>query len=289
MSDPLRIAAPAKLNLFLQVTGRRPDNYHLLESLVAFTDFGDTLEIRPADDISLTVEGPFSAPLQDSGQNLVMQAAELLRAEAGVKDGAQIVLSKHIPIAAGLGGGSADAAAALRGLRALWNIAIDNEDLHRLALTLGSDVPACLLSQPLWLQGTGDEVTPVPMHAEAWAVLVNPGLPLATADVFGRFSGVFAAASDAPEAIDSLDDLAMLIQLRQNALTPAAAALMPAINDVLAAIRNSSGCLLARMSGSGATCFGLYASEASARMAAETIHGKHPGWWCVSTGFHEAQ
>lgn len=278
----IRLTAAAKLNLFLHVTGKRTDGYHLLESLVAFTEFGDELTIEPAETLILDITGPFAGTLENGGENLVMKAARLLQSHTGCAQGAHISLQKNIPVGAGLGGGSSDAAAALLGLKKLWGSAISDAGLQILALKLGSDVPVCLLRQPAWMQGMGEILAPVDFHNALWVVLVNPRISLPTAEVFRRFSGSFASACPAPENFYSRNDLFTYIAPKHNMLEAAATALVPAIGDVLAAI-GATECKLARMSGSGATCFGIYDNEISARQAAREIQRKHPNWWAVAT------
>ena len=284
----LRIFAPAKLNLFLHITGRRADGYHLLESLVAFTAFGDTVELEPADSLSLDITGPFAGAWVNDENNLVIRAAKLLQAHAKTAQGAHIALQKNIPVGAGLGGGSADAAAALRGLKQMWRVEIDDASLRKLALQLGSDVPVCLAPQASWVAGIGEKIMSINLHAKLWAVLANPGVPLATADVYRNFSGTFSASCDKPQNINSTAALVDFLQSKRNDLEHPAKALLPVIGEVLAALRTTTGCLLARMSGSGATCFGLYNEEKEAKKAAEILRGDHPGWWCVAAQLQNA-
>jgi len=280
MSSPY-ILAHAKINLFLHVTGKRDDGYHLLESLVTFAEFGDRLELKPAETLSLEITGPFAASL--SQDNIVMKAAQLLKNHTGYKAGAQMTLEKHIPVGAGLGGGSSDAAAALLGLAKLWGVAIDDADMQKMALQLGADVPVCLARRMAWMQGVGERVTPIKRKCDVWAVLVNPGAPLLTKDVFRRFSGAFTPPADMPKEIDSFDALMRCIQPKHNMLETPAMALAPVIRDVLVAIGATPGCYLSRMSGSGATCFGLYDNEATAKAAAADIQRRFPQWWSRAT------
>jgi 4-diphosphocytidyl-2-C-methyl-D-erythritol kinase len=280
--------APAKLNLTLQVLGRRADGYHLLDSLVAFTDYGDTVAVTPAEELTLTLDGPFGGVLAgDHTENLVLRAARLLAERAGVAARAAITLTKRLPVASGIGGGSSDAAATLRALMRLWRVEIPAADLEALALRLGADVPVCLTRRSARLEGIGERVTPAPNLPAAPLVLVNPGIGLATPKVFaarrGDFSsgpgpaGVFAVPpTDVPALAEGLRPYA-------NDLTAAAAGLLPEIDACLTMLDRQDGCLLARMSGSGATCFGLFASDAEAAAAAETIAAARPGWWAVAT------
>lgn len=278
-----RIPAPAKLNLFLHVTGRRADGYHLLESLTCLTGYADRLDIAPADTLELRITGPYAQALPVAQDNLVLRAARLLQAQAhGAPRGASILLHKHIPVGAGLGGGSADAAAALDALARFWDMRLSPEARHAMALSLGSDVPACALGAPGWVTGTGDTVAPVAVPG-GWAVLVNPGLPLLTADVFRAFRAPFAASVAPPPPLPDIAALAAWAARQRNVLEDAALSLCPAIGDVLSALAATENCLLPRMSGSGATCFGLYAGAAQARAAAARIRAAHPGWWVQAT------
>lgn len=266
----VRIAVPAKLNLCLHVTGKRADGFHLLQSLAVFASLGDVLDIETADTLSLTLAGPFAQALSEGG-NLVLKAAQALQAGKG----ARMVLHKNIPVGAGLGGGSSDAAAALLGLAGLWQLS--GKNLQQLAQSLGSDVPVCLRApHPAWMEGVGERVTPVSLPS-LHMVLVNPGRPLLTADVFRRFSGSFSAPVALPD-IASLPALKTFLFSTRNDLEAPAIALQPEIDDVLAALRGT-GCWLARMSGSGATCFGLYDAKEEARNAEQRLKTGHPSWW----------
>lgn len=276
-------AAPAKINLFLHVTGKRADGYHLLESLVAFADFGDTLEIYPSDALALDIVGPFKDTLRHAPENnIVIKAATALRVHSGCMRGARMILQKNIPVGAGLGGGSADAAAALRGLQALWNISASPDLLRVLALSLGSDVPVCLESATAIMRGVGEKLSPVAWNVPAALLLINPRLPLATPDVFRRFDASFSAAMDLPSHIDSFADLMEILSRTHNALEAPAISLRPVIAEMLAALRSAPDCALARMSGSGATCFGLFESLPAAQAAAHQLQRHHPSWWVTA-------
>lgn len=274
--------ARAKLNLYLHVTGRRDDGYHLLDSLVVFAEAGDVLAAAPADALTLAVDGPFAAALQDEKDNLVLRAARALGAATGTTHGAAIALTKNLPVASGIGGGSADAAAALRALCTLWTVRPTPATLDAIALALGADVPVCLDGRPAFIGGIGEQRAPAPVLPRAGLVLVNPGIPLATPAVFGKRTGALSqpARFDAPPRDAAA--LAALLRDRRNDLTEAATALVPAIRTVLAAIAASPGCLLARMSGSGATCFGLYADPGAAAAAAAVL-GRERAWWVRPT------
>ncbi len=286
--------APAKVNLWLEVVGKRADGYHLLDSLVVFAGVGDCLWAEPAEALSLAVEGPFGAAVPTDGANLVVRAAHLLAEALGVPARARLTLDKRLPVAAGIGGGSADAAAALRALHALWRDeagtrgdapARDDESLlMNLGAALGADVPVCLYARPALVGGIGEALQPAPPLPEAWLVLVNPGVALSTAAVFQARGAQDAAAEPAPgPAFASpprdAEALAELLAARRNDLEPPARRLCAEVDEVLGALAATRGCLLGRMSGSGATCFGLYAEAAQARAAAAAIAGAHPGWW----------
>jgi 4-diphosphocytidyl-2-C-methyl-D-erythritol kinase len=282
-----RLAAPAKLNLYLHVVGRRPDGYHLLDSLVAFATVGDELTFSLASGLSLAVEGPFGQGLGAGDDNLVLKAARALAAQAGRTVGAAIRLTKRLPVASGIGGGSADAAATLHGLNRLWNLGLPESALARIGLGLGADVPVCLAGAPSFFGGIGDEIAAVGPLPRAHVVLVNPGAPLATAAVFQARARAAGAHYSQParwtDAVPDAITLAGLLAKRSNDLTAAAVGLLPPISDVLAALEQQAPCLLARLSGSGATCFGLFAGRGEAREAAAAIAAAHPDWWVVAT------
>lgn len=272
--------APAKVNLYLHVTGRRADGYHLLDSLVAFADIGDRLTARPAATLSLEIDGPEALGLAgENDTNLVLRAARLLAAHAGVPAGAALVLEKNLPVAAGLGGGSSDAAAALRALTRLWSVAIGEAGLHDLGALLGADVPACLHGGAAWVGGIGERIAPAAALPTAGILLVNPRIALPTAAVFAARRGPFgAAARFAPMPPDAAG-LARLLAGRRNELTDTAIGLVPEIAAVLAALERLPGALIARMSGSGATSFALFADRAAADRAGEALAAARPLWW----------
>jgi 4-diphosphocytidyl-2-C-methyl-D-erythritol kinase len=275
-----RAAAPAKINLYLHVVGRRADGYHLLDSLVAFADVHDTVIAVEDDRLSLSVSGPFGAALAGEADNLVLRAARALAALGGVEPRARLRLIKRLPVASGIGGGSSDAAGALRALSALWDLRPAAGDLHRLALGLGADVPVCLGGRAVHMGGIGEVLKPAPRLPAAGIVLVNPGTPLATPPVFKARQGPFSAADPLPRApIADARDLARLLAARRNDLTDPARALLPAVGVVLDALAAAPGALVARMSGSGATCFALFADVGAAARAAAALAAAHPGWW----------
>ncbi len=271
----------AKINLTLQITGRRPDGYHELNSLVVFAEAGDLLHLAPAEELSLTVEGPFAAALQDAGDNLVLRAARALASAGGVGPGVAMTLTKNLPVASGIGGGSADAAAALRGLARLWDLSLPAEKMEALALSLGADVPVCLRGIPVVMSGIGERLDPVPALPPLWLVLVNPGVGVSTAAVFAGREGGFSEVAEPKLPPLGLPALVDWLAARPNDLEAPARRLAPAVEGVLAALAGTTDCLLARMSGSGATCFGLFEDQAAARHAAEALALQHPSWWVV--------
>jgi len=282
----LRLAAPAKLNLYLHVVGRRPDGYHLLDSLVAFAGVADELTFAPAAELSLVIDGPFGPALEANDDNLVLKAAHALAAHAGRAPGAAIRLTKRLPVASGIGGGSADGAAALHGLSRLWNLGLSDTTLAKIGLALGADVPVCLAGVPSFFGGIGDEIQSAGLLPRAHVVLANPGAPLATAAVFRARAAAGATYSQPARWMEAAPDtvtLAGLLAKRSNDLTAAAVSLLPVIAEVLAALAQQRPCLLARLSGSGATCFGLFAERGEAREAAAAIAAAHPDWWVVPT------
>lgn len=277
---PIVEAAPAKINLYLHVLGRRPDGYHEIDSLVAFAEFGDRVTAMPGIDATLTIEGPFARDCPGASANLVMRAAIMLAAATARPLMASLTLDKQLPVAAGIGGGSADAAAALRALQTLWRTTLDDALLAGMGLSLGADVPVCLEGRPARVRGIGERVETLPALPGAGLVLVNPGVPLATAEVFAARAGVFGAPPPAlPARFGDAHDLARWLGPCRNDLTDAAVACCPVIRSVLTALEAAPGSLLARMSGSGATCFGLFADRATAESAARSIAGERPNWW----------
>jgi 4-diphosphocytidyl-2-C-methyl-D-erythritol kinase len=278
--------APAKVNLYLHVTGRRADGYHLLDSLVAFVDIGDRLRAEPAKSLSLAVDGPESADLAAIGDdNLVLRAARLLADRAGITAGAAMHLDKHLPVAAGIGGGSSDAAAALLALKRLWRISLEDEPLRALGARLGADVPACLYGRAVWVGGIGERLEPAGPLPEAGILLVNPRTALPTAAVFDARRGPFGHVVRFAPMPSEASALAHALMPCRNDLTEAAIGLVPEIAAVLARLGSLSGSLLARMSGAGATCFALFADRAAAEEAREIVAAAEPRWWCAAAGF----
>lgn len=284
MSESLAIAAPAKVNLCLRVVGRRADGYHLLQSLVVFVDLCDRIDVVAAPVWRLTVRGPFAAAVP-ADDNLVVRAGRLL-AGLAAEDvascaalAASIALEKNIPVAAGLGGGSADAAAVLHALNRLWRLDLSLEALQAAAGRLGADLPACLAGHPAWVAGIGETVEAAPPLPDMALLLVNPGIPLATADVFRRLTPPYSLPATLPDSGGDLEALSAALEEIGNDLLGPARALCPTIGTVLADLRDLEHCLLAQMSGSGATCFGIFAGIEHASAAAAQMRARRPGWF----------
>jgi 4-diphosphocytidyl-2-C-methyl-D-erythritol kinase len=282
----IRELASAKINLTLRVFGRRADGFHALESLVACAETHDVVELDPGDGLSLHIEGAFVGGL--GPDNLVLLAAEAAEAAKPDLRLGQFRLTKHLPVAAGLGGGSADAAAALRLIARANPDALADEALAAIAARLGSDVAVCLGSRPALIVGRGEIVRPVRGFPACGVVLANPGVPLATASVYAEL-GAAALATEATPAADPPDfhgDFAALVTYvlpRGNDLEATAARLAPAIGDVLAALSGLPGVRVARLSGSGPTCFALFTTEEQARQAAAVLTERQPDWWIVAS------
>ena len=282
MTAPVVIGAPAKVNLTLHVLGRRADGYHDLESLVAFATIHDVITVAPAEDWSLTVEGPFKDALRaeiGDNQNLVLRAGRILAEHLGRRDGAAIGLHKTIPIAAGLGGGSADAAATLLALCRLWHAELPLPVLAELGLRLGADLPVCLSSRAAYMAGIGERIQVAPEVPPLGIVLVNPGVALPTAMVFRGWQGKTATATRASYRPGDVPSLIAALHNGRNDLMASAIALAPVIGEVMTQIESAPGLLLARLSGSGPTCFGLFADSLAAEKAAASIATARPDWW----------
>jgi 4-diphosphocytidyl-2-C-methyl-D-erythritol kinase len=282
----IREIAPAKVNLYLHVGGLRRDRLHDLKSLFFFLDAGDLIEAAPAERLSLEIAGPFAAPLRREPveRNLVFRAARLLQQRAGVAAGARLTLVKHLPIASGVGGGSADAAATLRALVRLWDLSIAASDLRALAFRLGADVPACLEKAPVLVEGAGETIKPAPRLPPLWCCLANPLVPMPTGPIFRAFD----AANPAPDAprhptlrpLASVADLTRILASSRNDLEPFAIARQSVVQAELTRLAAQPGALAARMSGSGATVFALFASAIAATRAATAMRGL--GNWSLS-------
>ncbi|WP_102224240.1 4-(cytidine 5'-diphospho)-2-C-methyl-D-erythritol kinase [Acidimangrovimonas sediminis] len=274
---PAEAFAPAKVNLTLHVTGRRADGYHLLDSLVVFADVGDRVSAAPGAGLTLRVTGPRAEGVPVGGDNLVLRAAQLLGA-----DGVALTLDKHLPAAAGIGGGSSDAAAGLRALSALTGREMPGAEA---LMRLGADVPVCVAAEASRMQGLGERLSPVAGVPPVWMVLANPGVAVSTPAVFRALAS--PDNPPMPETLPAWPDAAALagwLSMQRNDLEAPAMALCPEVEQVLRALSALPGCLLARMSGSGATCFGLFASAGGAAQGAAALSMYQPGWWIADAG-----
>jgi 4-diphosphocytidyl-2-C-methyl-D-erythritol kinase len=270
--------APAKINLTLRVLGRRADGYHELESLVAFADVADTLTLEPDTKDTLEITGPFAADSGAIPDNLVLKALAAARICIGAVKAGRFSLEKNIPVAAGLGGGSADAAATLRLIAGANEIALDDARIMSAAQAVGADVPVCVASRPRIMRGVG-ELLSDPLNLPPLAgVLVNPRVPLSTRDVFGKFAGA-QGGNDLGDLTRGLGSLIDFLKLHDNDLTPAARACSPVVGEVLQALETLPGVRLVRMSGSGPTCFALFSTPSEAATAARKLARERKDWW----------
>ena len=278
--------APAKLNLFLHVIGRRADGYHLLDSLFVFTRRGDVLGYDPGGELTLSVSGPFARQLRTAAppqDNLVMKAARMLAEAARRRPEGRLHLEKNLPVASGIGGGSADAAAALRLLNRVWEVALPHHELLELAAKLGADIPACVQGVPARVGGIGERIAPLPGFPGVPVLLVNPLRAVSTHAVFKARSGAFGAPAPRDFGHLATQDVRALTgglaRHTRNDLTAAAQGGVPVIRDILAQLTAQPGCALARMSGSGATCFGLFETACALERAADQMARVFPGFW----------
>ncbi len=283
--------APAKVNLTLAVGRARADGYHPLDSLVVFADWGDRIEVRDGAGLTLSLEGESAGPLRGEPQNLVLKAAYALRAAAERPDlSAALTLKKTLPVASGLGGGSSDAAAALRALNRFWDLDFTTKQLAEIGGVIGADVPACVHARPLQMTGVGEQVTPLIAWPELHAVIAHPGAALATASVFRAFDGEDPPAlgsARAPAAGD-FDSAIAVLEAGGNDLEPAARALEPLIGEVLDALAALDGAALTRMSGSGAACVSIFKTEDAAARAARELQSARPDWTVQPVRFGSA-
>lgn len=275
LPGPFQELAPAKVNLALHVTGRRPDGYHLLDSLVVFARVGDMLEAEPAEGLSLTLAGKFAGSLGVDAGNSVLRAAEQLRPPGR---GAALRLTKMLPVAAGLGGGSADAAAALRLLARVWGLPLPPPEE---TLGLGADVPVCLAGRPARMRGIGEVLDPVVLPP-FWLTLANPGVPVSTPAVFAALAARENPGLPPIPALGDAAELCAWLGETRNDLETPARALAPEVAATLEALASQPGCGLARMSGSGATCFGIFAEEGAALDAMAALRAAQPRWWAMA-------
>lgn len=283
----IREAAPAKINLWLHVGPVRADRLHAIESLFVFADDGDMVSAAPARDLTLTVVGPFAAALSGFPieSNLVLKAAHALRKEADIGQGAALMLDKRLPVAAGVGGGSADAAAALRALVRLWRLDISETRLARLAFSLGADVPACLARAPVYVGGAGEEIAPGPVLPPLFVCLVNPRVETPTGPIFRAFDRENPAPSAPlrlrPSRLSTLAEVRAALAAARNDLEPHAVRRQGVIGIAQEFLAESPGAIFSRMSGSGATVFALYGDRQSAARAARRAAAR--GWWALAT------
>ena len=283
-SSAITVDAPAKINLALHVCGRWPDGFHLLDSLVVFTDAGDRITASQSDKLQLNITGPFGRVLSNESNNLVLRAARFLQEATKSRAGANITLEKNLPIASGIGGGSSDAAATLRACAALWSIDLAQISNVELSNVLGADIPVCVFRKPAFMAGIGEAISRAPQLPESWLVLVNPGQSLETKRVFSalkEFSQPLDRAAFAGLARTS--ELSAALKQHANDLMDPAVKLVPAISSAITALEREPGCLLARLSGSGPTCFGVFDTETAARDAAARIGALEPNWWVKPT------
>lgn len=292
----LSVLAPAKINLFLHVIGRRADGLHLLDSLVGFTDIGDELKIEPADHFEFVVKGPFSgsfehserAPSADS-QNSVVRAAHALAHMTGHSLDIKITLQKNLPLASGIGGGSSDAAACVWGLMKLWSVPPQPPFLDDLLLALGADVPVCFHCKTTQMRGIGEKLAQLSSFPECPIVLVNPGVSCSTAEIFKSYDLLEHPYTAMPTEFDTVYELCEFLKRVDNHLYKPALQKLPILSSVLETLSETDNVLLARMSGSGATCFALYETEEAAERAAEEIAIQHPAWWVKSGWLNRPQ
>lgn len=284
------IFSPAKINLYLHVTGRRDDGYHTLDSLVVFADIGDDITIEPAQGFSFHINGPyadsFDAKAKDASpnsSNLIVRAVWELSRRLKKNTNFKVTLTKNLPIASGIGGGSSNAAAMLWGLLDYWNITNHPEGFEELMINLGADVPACFHCAPCQMSGIGEILEPAPSMDEIPVLLINPNEPCPTDKIFKRFakfhSDDFKAKMEIPGTLETYNDLILFLQNKSNALQQSATEYCPTIIDVLETLDAQDGCGFSRLSGSGATCFGLFENFEDTKKAARNIVDTHPDWW----------
>lgn len=280
---PIVEEARAKVNLALHVTGRRPDGYHDLDMLVAFADVGDRITLAASETDGFVIDGPMAAGLSADADNLVLRALRGVRELTGRREPLSIRLTKRLPVASGIGGGSADAAATLRGLCRLYDLSTDDPALAELALSLGADVPMCVAGRPARVAGIGERISPTTGRLSFGLLLVNPGVGVSTPAVFRALARRDNPPLPALPIFDDLDRLvAFLAEATRNDLEAPARDIAPIIGDVLEALATKTGVRLARMSGSGATCFGLFDTKAAAAAAGERLATDHPDWWIAA-------
>ena len=283
--QPLSLFSPAKINLFLHITGRLNNGYHTLDSLVAFADIGDHITLHAADTFSLNIQGPYANDLSpnDTADNLITKATYALAKHLGKRPNIKITLTKNLPIAAGIGGGSSNAAATIRGLIQWWDASCKDDDLQDICTKLGADMPVCYHNKPAYMQGTGEIITPLKAPLpELGIILINPNKPCPTQPVFAQIKPPYSSALTLPEDFQSQTNLITFLKEQRNDLTNAACSAIPDIQMILDTLNNEPECQIARLSGSGATCFGLFTNKNAANKAAQTLKKNHPDCWIES-------
>ncbi len=277
--NSFQLRAPAKINLFLHITGKREDGYHLIQSLMVFVDVGDVLDFAKHDGLFIDVDGDFAGDMPMANDNLIYKAATLLAADYKIQPKGAVKLTKNLPVASGIAGGSSDSAAALRGFARLWGLPDEYERMQRLAQKLGADVPACYIGKPVWAEGIGEKMTRLPEMPAMHFVLVNPLVQTPTPEVFARYNSKFSAAIQFSGRRKTMHEWIADLKLYRNDLTDAALQVTPEIKDVLQALVETPNCHFARLSGSGATCFGVYDNQDAAIAAVNKLKQRYPRWW----------
>ncbi len=283
--DNIWLPAHAKLNLFLHVQERRENGFHNLESLVAFAELHDVISIEEAEHLELVRTGPFASEVDvEPEQDLIIRAALALGKFAGIEPKVKISLTKNIPVSAGLGGGSSDAATTIKLLSRYWGISSDQNDIMNLALSLGADVPACIHGKEALIRGVGDIIIPASLPKKQFPiVLVKPEANLSTNSIFELFTGPFTKEFSRRLKFTNIRSLAAYLSGRKNSLTSPAEAMCSDIKTALACLKESQGCYISRLSGSGPTCFGLFMNHKMAHTSAIQIARDHPNWWVIET------
>lgn len=284
--------APAKVNLFLHVLGKRDDGFHDLQSLMAFADFGDEITIAPADTLRLTINGVYARALDTeshdtakTSSNILIKALWTMAAIADQDPKFDITLTKNIPLGAGLGGGSADAAALIRMLCALWDIDTKSDQFKAALFQLGADVPACFYSAPCHIIGTGENIFKAPKLCDIPALLIHPNKHCSTKDVFAQKFD-FSPEIAIPEKMNTLDELVSFLKMTRNDLLDPACALIPEIENIRTALKAQNNILFSNMSGSGSACFGIFETSKQAHDASHVIKNLHPEWWVQAVTLH---
>ncbi len=282
----ITVFAPAKINLFLHITGKLSNGYHTLDSLVSFADIGDLITIEEAAEFSFHIKGAFAKELihNSHSNNLVVKAAKALSQISNNPLNVRITLDKNLPLSAGIGGGSSNAAACIWGLQELWGLAHDADYTRPLMIQLGADILVCQYCKPSIMRGIGDIITPAPIMEEIPILLVNPMISCSTPDVFLHHSDAFKKEVTMPSQFEDIFDLVKYLNTLENDLFKPAIKLVPEISNVINAIASQEHCLISRMSGSGASCFGLFKDIDNAKQSAKAIKAENPDWW-IKTGW----